>query len=143
MIVVFLFYNQAVGKQIRYTFSKEFKHANVMTYKGDRYLLSELSSYGYQTRIFKEYTIGELLTHLKLMPHLISIIIIWIEKPIKLKWRPLRIWSCNEHCRLMSGVDIGITLNPFHLYKKLLRYRSKRNYKILSHWRRKDGRFSK
>lgn len=39
--------------------------------------------------------------------------------------------TCNEWARLISGVDIGFTLNPHHLFKKLIKFDERRNYTIL------------
>ncbi|MDQ8039629.1 MAG: hypothetical protein REH83_04410 [Rickettsiella sp.] len=39
-------------------------------------------------------------------------------------------------CRYFSGVDVGWTFNPKHLYKELLKYKDQRNYELLAHWRR-------
>lgn len=39
--------------------------------------------------------------------------------------------TCNEWARMIAGVDIGFTLNPHHLFKKLVRFDDQRNYSIL------------
>lgn len=136
MISIFLFYNQAVGKQLNYTFSKDFKHANIITYDGDIYLWSELQSRGIVTHRIKAKSVTALVNRLRIMPALISTVTVWVEDRPMMKWFPFMIWSCNEHCRYISGCKVGLTLNPLNLYKKLLKYDKSRNYKILHQWRR-------
>lgn len=55
------------------------------------------------------------------------------------RWTGLSIPMCNEFARALIGLDIGMTWNPRHLYKKLLKYDQKRNFEIFYHWRLGDG----
>jgi hypothetical protein len=70
------------------------------------------------------------------MDSLIAAICVWRETPPKMKWRPLLVRSCNEICRMATGVNIGFTYDPIHLYRKLLKYDKRTNYEILHAWRR-------
>lgn len=54
-------------------------------------------------------------------------------------WKPLMIPTCNEFTRLITGVDIGFTFNPIHLFKKLLKYDSIRNYHIVDRGNHYNG----
>lgn len=137
MIAIFLFYNEATGKQTRYAFSDEFKHCNIICYDGDIYLLIELSKHGITYRQVKAKDSYSLLRNLKVIKSLSAMITVNIEQPFTMEWRPLWIKSCNELCRYVSGVDIGLTFNPIHLFKKLLKYNLHRNYEVLNAWRRK------
>lgn len=141
MIAIFLFYNKAMGKQLKYTFNEQFKHCNVITFDGDIYLLSEMQSKGILYRKINAKSITSLLKNLKIIPELFAMITVFVDKnKDNNKWFPLLIRSCNEYCRLISKVDIGFTLNPINLYKKLLKYKDKRNYKIIHAWSRNNGR---
>ena len=62
-------------------------------------------------------------------------IVIDIEEKAEIAWKPFIVRSCNEIDRYISGVDVGFTFNPKHLYNKLLKYDDS-NYQILYEWRR-------
>lgn len=90
-------------------------------------------------RSLKCKSINSLIKNLHIIPECISVISVNVYERCKVKWKPFLIRSCNEVCRYVSGVDIGLTLNPRHFYNKLLKYNHKRNYEILSEWRRDHG----
>lgn len=139
MICIFLFYNVATGKQTRLNFNKEFKHCNVICFDGDCWLLSELSGEGITHRRIKTENSKQLLRNIKVIESLIGIVGTWIEPRFKTKWKPLWVRSCNEYCRYVSGIDVGFTYNPIHLYEKIFKYNENKNFKILYHWRRANG----
>ncbi len=136
MIAIFLFYNMSSGKQARLAFSKDFKHCNIITFDGEYWINYELDSYGIHTKVLETKDGVALLRGLKIIKPLLSTITVWINDPVKINWKPLWVKSCNEFDRYVSGVDIGFTWNPRHLYSKLIKYDKKRNFEILQLWRR-------
>jgi hypothetical protein len=60
-----------------------------------------------------------------------SFLVINITEPRNITPCAVIISSCNEICRLVSGVDIGLTITPSGLYKKLVKYDGERNYRIV------------
>jgi len=80
-----------------------------------------------------------LIDRIKSDPTVQSIISLDIGKRSERKWFPLLINSCNEICRLVTGIDVGFTFNPKHLYKKLLMNNGISNFHIDYYWEREDG----
>lgn len=135
MIATYLFYDKATGKQSLYT-TNGVKHCNVICFDGRDYILFESQSHGIGFRRIKVKNHDSLLRNIKRIESLIGIICVHITEKKRTKWFPLWIRSCNEVCRYMSGVDTGLTFNPTHLIKKLVKYDNKRNYEILYQWSR-------
>lgn len=73
-------------------------------------------------------------------PQVVQSLYLHIDRPTSREWFPLTVQSCNEFARFLTGVDIGFTINPLHLYKKLLKYDRKRNYHILEQRDYTDGK---
>lgn len=136
LLAIFIFYDISTGIQSSLSFSKEFKHCNIITYDGYNWVLLEFDKTGFITRVINAKSASSLLRGLRVMKNVISLISIAISNRKAIAWKPLWVRSCNEMCRYASGIDVGFTFNPIHLYYKLLKYNSKRNYKILTHWRR-------
>ena len=136
MIAFFLFYNFSSGVQARLAFSKEFRHCNIITYDGDHWVNTEFDSSGIIIRVLDVPRGRALIRGLKTIQSLMAMVIVDISDRKKVAWKPWWVRSCNELDRYLSGVDIGFTFNPRHLYNKLLRYNGKRNYQILHAWRR-------
>jgi hypothetical protein len=141
LIAVFIFYNQSSGIQSRLSFSAEFKHCNIITFDGRDWISIDFDRTGLLTRRVHCNDGSALLRHLKVVKEVSAIVAVNVPKRAKTRWKPWWVRSCNEVCRYASGVDIGFTFNPVQLYKKLLKYRRRRNYEVLSHWRRKHGIF--
>lgn len=139
MIAIYLFYDIAHGIQAPLAFSKEFRHCNVITYSGDIWLIIDFDREGLQTRRLQCANGDRLLRNLKVIKEVTAIISVNIEQRHKVAWKPWWVRSCNEICRYATGIDVGFTWNPTHLYKKLLQYNGKRNYEVLSAWRRRHG----
>lgn len=139
MIAYFLFYNIATGANATLAFSKEFRHCNVVIYDGDIWTNIEFDHTGILLRTLKVKESEAFIRNLKRLPILTAMIIVEIKDRMKEAWFPLWMRSCNELDRYITGVDIGYTFNPVHLYRKLLKYNSRRNYEILHAWRRQDG----
>lgn len=135
-IAIFIFYNIASGVQAALSFSKTFKHCNVVTYDGKDWILVDFDRTGMLMRCIKCHDGSQFVRSLRLLKEVISVISVNISKRHSVCWKPWWVRSCNEICRYVSGINLGFTFNPMHFYTKLLKYDGKRNYEILSHWRR-------
>lgn len=136
MIAFFLFYNHGEGKLSRFSMSDEFRHCNVMTFDGSMWNLWTWTPRGINIRPAQVKSVDALFRTMRLMSSLTACIVVEIYKPHLFKFSPFGVHSCNELSRYVTGVDIGYTLTPKHLYKKLLKYGKIRNYTILKEWRR-------
>lgn len=136
MIAIFCFYDIASGKQSRLAFSKEFKHCSLITFDGEHWINWEFDRLGLHIRLLRVIDAGRFIYHLKLIKELTAVVAVWIDNRAYTTWKPLLIRSCNEFARYISGIDIGLTFNPKHLFSKILKYDSIRNYQILHAWRR-------
>lgn len=76
------------------------------------------------------------LNAIKKLPSLSAFIAVLVKEKKKIKEWPIKWYTCNEVCRYFSGIDIGWTFNPKFLFKKLMKFKDKRNYELLSVWRR-------
>lgn len=139
LIAIFVFYKIANGIQAALAFSDEFKHCNVITYDGQDWIMIDFDRTGIITR--KIYCLNgeQLVRNLRILKDISAIVTISINARKKVSWKPWWVRSCNEISRYASGIDVGFTFNPIHLYSKLLKYRRKRNYEVLSAWRRTHG----
>jgi hypothetical protein len=137
--VVFIFYKVATGVQAWMSFSKEFKHCNAIVYDGTDWLMIDFDRTGFLMRKVKCKDGKSLLRNLPVVQDISAIISVSVKARAKVRWKPFLVRSCNEVCRYAAGVDIGFTFNPIHLYRKLLKYNHKRNYEVLSAWRREHG----
>lgn len=138
MINFLLFYNTGYGKQSRMTFHEEFRHCDIITFDGDFYLWLSWNNKGIETRRVKATSCTSLIRALRIIPELTALIVADCDVRVNTWYCPLVVRSCNEFARYVSGLDIGFTLNPQHLYKKVLKYQGKRNFQILRAWRRSD-----
>jgi hypothetical protein len=136
MIALFLFYNHSTGIQAKLAFSKEFRHCNIITFDGEAWVNVEFDSCGLITRVLNVPSGNSLIRGLKSIKMLTAMVVVDIANRKKVCWKPFWVRSCNEIDRYASGIDVGLTLNPRHLYNKLLRYNGKRNYEIIHAWRR-------
>lgn len=142
MIVFFLFYNKARGIQRIFSFGSELQHCDVVAYDGKAWIGFQLSSKGIDFELIKVTRVDRFLQHLKIIPELVTVIGIDVERKNSFPWKPFWVRSCNELCRYLAGIDIGFTLNPRHLLKKLLKYNGKRNFQVIYAWRRESWDFS-
>jgi hypothetical protein len=136
LIAVFLFYNQGIGKYGRFSFSKDLVHSALLCYEGDRCILFEIAPTGFIYRILNNSDVNKNLNAIKKLSMLSAFIAVWVKEKKKVREWPIKWYTCNEVCRYFSGVDIGWTFNPKHLLKRLIKYKNKRNYELLSYWRR-------
>lgn len=139
MIAVFIFYSIATGVQAKLAFSEEFRHCNIITYDGRDWIMLDFDRTGLLTRKINCNNGERLIRSLRVNKDITSVISVNVIERKKVAWKPFWVRSCNEICRYAAGIDIGLTFNPVHLYSKLLKYRHKRNYEVLSAWRRKHG----
>lgn len=139
LIAIFLFYNVSNGIQSFLAFDQNLKHCDTIIYDGKDWILLAMDTTGLNMRRIKCPSGVQLLQRLPLMPELSGLISVHVESRHKVLWKPLWTRSCNEVCRYTAGIDIGFTFNPRHLWSKILKYNGKRNYQVLSAWRREDG----
>ncbi len=139
LLAIFIFYNQSHGKQARLAFSKEFRHCNVVVYDGDNWIAIDLIASGFTVRKVDVTDSERFLENLKKIPQATAIITTFILYRNDISWKPWLVRSCNELCRYATGIDTGFTFNPRSLYTRLIKYNSRRNFEILTHWRRSDG----
>jgi hypothetical protein len=137
LIAIYLFYDKATGKQSLYT-TRGIKHCNVICFDGRDYILFETQPQGIGFRRILAKNTNSIIRNIKRIESIIEIICVHISEKKTIKWFPFWIRSCNEVCRFFSGIDTGLTLNPTHLIKKLLKYNNKRNYEILYQWSRSN-----
>lgn len=136
MIAVFLFYNKGIGKYRLFSFNKNFIHCALLCYEGDHCILFEIAPTGFIYRILKSSDVNKNLNAIKKLPMLSAFIAIFVKEKKKVREWPIKWYTCNEVCRYFSGIDIGWTFNPKHLFKKLIQLKEQRNYELLSCWRR-------
>ncbi len=139
LIAVFIFYKKATGVQARLAFSEEFKHCNIITYDGADWIMVDMDRTGLLTRKIKCKNVESLVRNLRVVQDITATITVAVDNRHQIAWKPFWVRSCNEICRYASGVDIGFTFNPIHLYWKLLKCRNGKNYELLSAWRRSHG----
>lgn len=138
MIATFVFYNKASQGQDWLAFSKEFKHCNVIVYDGEFTVLMEFVKHGIIPRVYKLNNVDDIIKRLKRQSTVVAIVSTHVTERRSFMWSPLWIKSCNEFNRYISAVDIGMTFNPRHLYKKLVKYNGHSNFTIDYHWRRES-----
>lgn len=135
MICFFCFYNQSSGIQSSLSFHKDFKHCNLITFDGELWLAHEFDKSGMIVQRVNVYTASSLIRGLKYVDSVIALVVVDVRERDSISWKPFLVRSCNELDRYISGVEIGFTFNPFHLYNKLLKCKSKK-FDVLYAWRR-------
>lgn len=136
MIATFVFYNKASGPQAWLGFSKKFKHCNVITFDGEYTVMIEYSKQGIVPRVYELNDCSDIIARLKRLKSVSAIVTVFINERAIMPWTPFWIKSCNELNRHVSGIDVGMTFNPRHLYSKLIKYNGHSNFIIEHHWRR-------
>lgn len=135
MIAVFVFYNHGEGKLSQWSLSKEFKHCNVMVFDGWWYQATWAID-GIDIRPVKVTNAPRLMNALRACKTVVAYVVVQIIHPHLFTWSPFGVHSCNELSRYITAINVGMTLTPKHLYKKLLKYGKISNYEILAQWRR-------
>ncbi len=139
LIAIFIFYKKASGIQACLAFNDHFKHCNIVTFDGADWIMLDFDRSGLLTRRIKVNDAESFLRNIRIIPEVSCVVSVEIDQRKKISWKPFWVRSCNEICRYASGIDLGFTFNPIHFYRKLLKYRHKRNYALLSAWRRDYG----
>lgn len=135
MICFFCFYNISSGIQSNLAFSDSFKHCNIITFDGEIWILTEFDLQGIHQRKVQAESAVSLMRGMKHISCLTALVVVNVFEKTAIPWKPCWVRSCNELDRYISGVDIGFTFNPKHLYNKLIKYH-RTNYEILYEWRR-------
>jgi hypothetical protein len=131
-LVLFVFYNKGQGIQQIFT-SKGIKHCNVICFCNG-YLLFETDKHGITYRSMSFESWDDILNCFKSVKSVHGLILTKINEKKNISWFPLWMRTCNELCRYVTGIDVGFTLNPTHLVKKLLKYDNRTNYEIINQW---------
>lgn len=140
MIALFVFYDTCTPKIQRIlTFNKKIRHTSLITYDGRQAHLTELTRQGINVKSYDKSSVSDVIDTMKRLPTVEAIISTFITDKAIVKWSPFSLNSCNELDRKISGIDIGLTLNPAHMYRKILKYDKLRNYIIDYTWRKSDG----
>lgn len=139
MIYVYLFYKVSSGLPERLCLSKDFKHVDHISYDGSVWVSYRFNRMGMQTDSKTDLDIHRYLRLIKRNTNVSAYVVISQSSAYRRRWFPFLIRSCNEFSRLLTGLSFGFTLTPRHLYKKLLKYDGKGNYRIIASWRRQDG----
>jgi len=121
--------------QARLSFSKVFKHCNIISYDGDIWLATEFDRQGIHNRKINASCTNALIRGMKYITELTALVVVEVEERASIRWKPYIVRSCNELDRYISGIDIGFTFNPLHLYNKLMQ-NDGTNYTILYKWER-------
>lgn len=134
----FLFFENSIGKFSSFL-SKNYKHCVLLVHHPKTYSLGVygLNVDGIKAQIsviddFKKY-IDKIPIHL---PELKSYILIRVDgtRPA-IKQTLFMFYTCNEIIRLISGINIGFTITPKHLYNKIICNKTP-NYTIIDTWHR-------
>ncbi len=133
MLHFFCFYNVSAGPQARLAFSDKFKHVNLVSYDGDCWIATEFDSTGFHFRRLDVSQGTSLIRGLKYIDTLTALIVVDVKEKANIIWKPYLVRSCNEIDRYISGVDVGFTFNPKHLYNKLFKHNGS-NYDIVYAW---------
>ena len=137
MIAIFVFYNKSKGSASKIFCGKKYKHCSVLMYQGGKYTLCWSNGSVINIRVLKVKRIEGIIKRIKSDPEVQSIMSVEISKELEQrKWFPLLINSCNEICRLVTGIDVGFTFNPKHLHNKLFLNDGLSNFKIDYYWER-------
>ena len=136
MLAIFIFYNQAQGIQSHFTLSRHFKHVDVFLHLTMSWVVVRLDKQGIRFRLSNFKDGRDIVDNAVKLNTVSRIVAVKIGKRAKYPWRPFRFNTCNELARLVSGLDIGFTYHPRHLYRKLLYYSHRKNFEILNMWGR-------
>lgn len=122
-----------------FTFSRHFKHVDVYIFDGSQWTGFRMASDGITYAVSGFENGRDLLIEAKKLEHVEAILGVDLAERAHFGWSGLTIPMCNELCRALTGIDVGFTWSPRHLYNKLLKYDQKRNFEIFYRWRRDNG----
>lgn len=132
MICIFIFYSKAEGYQKIFSFGNKIKHCNLVIYKDGMFTGFEFNKGGLKFKVYKEKSFTKLISNILKLKYIHSIIVTRVIKRKNKIWSPYIVRSCNEICRLLSGIDTGLCINPQTFYNAILK--KKTNYEIF--WRK-------
>jgi len=136
MRVVLVFYNHGDSWVSNWLLHEDYKHVDCFIEVGKRWFVLRLTHSGIAVRRSRYFSAGSLFNAAKKLSTVTCIIEIESYYVLRETFFVPRILTCNELARYLSKVDVGLTLTPYHFYKKLLKYDHMRNYEIITHWRR-------
>lgn len=115
-------------------FLKGFKHCALLVFDGQTVLF-----YGMHTdKILMRTNIcndfDQYINYLLNIKSLVSYVILEVHKPKSINGF-IKVLTCNELIRMSTGINVGFTLTPNHLYKKICLNVSP-NYTIIRLWNR-------
>lgn len=119
-------------------FLKRFKHCALLVFDE---LQNTVLFYGLQTnKIIMRTSVcnsfDQYIEHLLNIKSLVCYLILEVHKPSNKNHKLVTILTCNELVRISTGINVGFTLTPNHLYKKICLNISP-NYTIIQLWNRK------
>lgn len=139
MKAIFVFYNVATGVPALFTFHKHYRHMSVITSHDDYWVNYDCGGKGIHYDIVQEpRSTEEVMEGLKQLSYISGLVSIEYNEADRafVSWKPFIIRSCNELCRYLTGIDIGLTWNPYHFHKKLFKHAKDRNYVVTAMWER-------
>lgn len=135
MIATFIFYNYSNSLCRIWSLNTPYKHVDVLI-KDDDNVLKVILFRGKNIKIKKLSNVNyfRFIQKLKALKSINALVTVNVKE--KVTSRAMTVSSCNELARILTGIDIGFTLNPGSLYKKLLKYDYLRNYGVINAWKR-------
>lgn len=140
MLAIIVFHNRTRHRIMNlFTFSRHFKHVDIYMFDGSCWTGFRLDRYGITYAISYIGHGNAIIDQAREVSNIEAVIALDIDHRATFRWTGITIPMCNELARMIAGVDISFTWSPRHLYRKLLKYDQKRNFKIFYHWRRSNG----
>lgn len=137
MICLILFYDKS-HCTLANIWPSPVKHVELVAYAKTGCLYYNPAKNGLGVRSLNEQHPDDLFYTFTRTKNLIHALMIDVDQR-NLPRSPLIIYSCNEMIRSIAAIDVGFTLSPGHLYRKLLSYQHTSNYNLLMSWSRKNG----
>lgn len=136
---IFLFYNKSQGVPEWVPLHKDFRHCDYLLLDGNTCTMFSFNRKGVQVGRRWASTPDEVMQAINNIDQVSAYITLVKSYDYHRRWFPFQLRLCQEMSRIMTGLDIPLSLTPYGLYKKLLKYDCKRNYQILTHWSATDG----
>jgi len=141
-LAIILFHNKS---NIFWTrFLRDYKHVSCVCFDDYNWINFDcawpLSRINYA--ILKPIPIEELLNGFRQNPTISSYVCMDIDDAVYIRrWYGLMINSCVEFVKRITGINVGFTLTPKGLLKKIICNHAKNNYRIINLWERNYGSF--
>lgn len=132
----FLFFNISYV-WYRHLLDKNYKHCMLLIQDGltESIVLYGLHADGIAIRTSRCNSLERYLAHMVEYQRLVSYIVVDIKWSVRIKQPLIRVNTCNELVRIASGINVGFTRTPKHLYDKIYLQVSSQ-YTILKKWNR-------